>query len=63
MASVRDLTRLQAAVIKARLEAGEHQHHIAADYGLNQGRISEIKAGKHFADVPPAEGDYRHDAR
>jgi hypothetical protein len=35
-----------AVVIHKRLRAGEYQHHIAADYGVNQGRISEIKTGK-----------------
>jgi len=29
-----------------RLRKGEHQHDIAAAYGLNQGRISEINTGK-----------------
>lgn len=32
--------------ILARLAAGEFQHRIAAEYGVNQGRISEIKTGK-----------------
>ena len=32
--------------IKKRLKKGEFQHHIAADYGINQGRISEINTGK-----------------
>jgi hypothetical protein len=62
MASVRKLTRRQVAVIKARLKAGEYQHRIAADFDLNQGRISEIRTGKRFADVPPAEGDHHHGA-
>jgi hypothetical protein len=26
--------------IRLRLKSGEFQHHIAADYGINQGRIS-----------------------
>lgn len=47
----------------AAMLAGEYQYRIAADFDLNQGRISEIRTGKRFADVPPAEGDYRHDAR
>lgn len=33
----------QAIEIWLRRLNGEHQHHIAADYGFNQGRISEIK--------------------
>jgi len=33
-------------VIQLRLAAGEMQHDIAADLGINQGRISEVKTGK-----------------
>lgn len=32
--------------IRRRLDAGEKQHDIAASYGINQGRISEINTGK-----------------
>ena len=32
--------------IRERLAAGEMQHDIAADLGLNQGRVSEINTGK-----------------
>jgi len=32
--------------IKDRLAVGQFQHDIAAAYGLNQGRVSEIKNGK-----------------
>lgn len=42
--------------IKARLLRGDLQHLIAADYRINQGRISEIKTGKRFGHVPPARG-------
>jgi hypothetical protein len=34
------------AVIRARLALGEIQHDIAADLGINQGRISEVNTGK-----------------
>lgn len=30
-----------------RLKLGHFQHDIAADLGINQGRISEVKTGKH----------------
>lgn len=36
--------------IKLRLAIGDLQHDIAADLGLNQGRISEVKTGKRGAD-------------
>lgn len=32
--------------IRRRLASGELQHDIAADLGLNQGRVSEVKTGK-----------------
>jgi len=53
MATAKSLTAQDIADIKARLRQGEYQHHIAADYGLNQGRISEIKTGKRALSSPP----------
>lgn len=50
MASLSKLTSQDIADIKRRLLSGDHQHDIAASYGLNQGRISEIKTGKRFQD-------------
>jgi hypothetical protein len=32
--------------IRRRLAAGEFQHDIAADLGINQGRVSEVNTGK-----------------
>lgn len=52
MATAKNLTAQDIANIKARLRQGEYQHHIAADYGLNQGRISEIKKGKRARSSP-----------
>ena len=65
MASITKLTPRDVAAIKARLRRGEYQHRIAADYDLNQGRISEIATGKRFPDAPaerelPFEGEARH---
>lgn len=40
-----------------RLKAGDYQHDIAADLGLNQGRVSEINTGKrggHVTGLSPA---------
>lgn len=36
----------EAVEIHRRLSRGEYQHDIAAHFGLNQGRISEVKTGK-----------------
>ena len=54
MASIKKLTPQDILVIKMRLKRGDHQHDIAADYGLNQGRISEINTGKRFAGIKPS---------
>ena len=42
-------------LIKKRLKLGEFQHRIAADYDVNQGRISEINSGKSWPHIPPAD--------
>ena len=55
MATAKHLTAQDIADIKLRLRQGEYQHHIAADYGLNQGRISEIKTGKRRNEPPPEQ--------
>ncbi|WP_169543591.1 hypothetical protein [Sneathiella aquimaris] len=54
MASITHLTHEDVSEIKTRLKRGDYQHRIAADYDLNQGRISEIAKGKRFEHVPPA---------
>ena len=48
------LTANDAAIIKARIRKGEFLNRIAADFDVNPGRISEIKTGKRFGDIPPA---------
>ncbi len=50
----RRLTPHDAAIIKMRIRKGELFSRIAADFDVNQGRISEINTGKRFAEVPPA---------
>lgn len=43
-----------AAKIKHLLGLGEfNQHDIAAEFGINQGRVSEINTGKKWPDVTP----------
>ena len=36
----------EAVEIHRRLYRGEYQHDIAAYFGLNQGRVPEVKTGK-----------------
>jgi len=55
MATAKRLTAQDIADIKARLRQGEYQHDIAADYGLNQGRVSEINTGKRGYAIQPPE--------
>lgn len=55
MAKAKHLTAQDIVDIKARLRQGEYQHHIAADYGLNQGRVSEINTGKRGVAIQPNE--------
>ncbi|WP_315924265.1 hypothetical protein [Mesorhizobium sp. SP-1A] len=46
-----------AAKIKTMLAHGMAQHDIAARFGINQGRVSEVNNGKRHPDVPPAPID------
>jgi len=50
------VTREMAATIKRYLLDNLAQHDIAAMFGINQGRISEIKTGRKFGDVSPKAG-------
>jgi len=53
------VTPEMAADIKLHLRMNKlNQHDIAALHGINQGRISEIKKGQRFPDVPPAQGSF-----
>lgn len=33
-----------------------YNHQIAALFGINQGRVSEVLTGQKFPDTPPAQG-------
>ncbi len=45
------LTARDAAIIKGMLKRGDKQHDIAAYFGVNSGRISEINTGAKFTAV------------
>ena len=45
------LTKEMAAKIRALRLAGMMQHDIAAHFGINQGRVSEVLNGKRYPDV------------
>lgn len=49
------LTLIEISVIKARILRGDRYQDIAADYRINQGRLSDLKYGRLHAEVPPAD--------
>jgi hypothetical protein len=55
MATLKELTEVEIAVIKARIKRGDKYSEIASDYRLNQGRIADIKFGRAFPEIKPAE--------
>lgn len=52
-----ELTPSDAALIRGMINRGDRHHDIAAFFGVNQGRIAEIKGGTRFARVPAAAKD------
>lgn len=60
MATRKKLTHEQVSIIKSRIARGEYRHRIAADYDINQGRISEIATGKRFSSIPAAGSEDHH---
>lgn len=51
------LDRREIAIVKGMLRRGDLQHHIAAYFGINSGRIAEINTGQTGADVEAATPD------
>ena len=51
---MRHLSDDDVAIIKARILRGDRHHDIAADYRINQGRVSDLKHGRLRAHVRPA---------
>lgn len=51
------LTPLDAALIKGMLARGDRQSDIAAYFGVNGGRVSEINTGLRFAEVKCARAN------
>lgn len=51
-----EVTPQMAAEIRHLLQHDKlYQHQIAARFGLNQGRVSEVNTGKRHPGVPPAQ--------
>lgn len=51
------ITAYDAALIRGMVLRGDRHHDIAAFFGLNQGRIAEIKDGTRHSGVAPADAD------
>lgn len=43
----------KAGIVKGMLKRGDHQHDVAAWFGINSGRIAEINTGQRFRYVEP----------
>ncbi|WP_162558906.1 XRE family transcriptional regulator [Sphingorhabdus sp. EL138] len=57
--SSKPVTSEMAAHVRYLIKTkGLYQHQVAALFGVNQGRVSEIMQGKRFPDVPPAQGSF-----
>jgi hypothetical protein len=52
---MKHLSRAEIAIIKARILRGDLYSDIASDYRINQGRIADLKFGRIFPDVEPAD--------
>jgi hypothetical protein len=51
-APARRILEWEVPIIKGMLQRGDKQHDIAARFGVNGGRIAEIKTGKKWPDQP-----------
>ena len=49
------LTASDAALIRGMVRRGDRHHDIAAFFGVNQGRVAEIKDGTRFPGIPAAD--------
>jgi len=52
---MKNLSKVEISVIKARIVRGDKYSEIAADYRINQGRLADLKFGRIHKDVPPAD--------
>lgn len=51
------LTKFDAALIRGMILRGDRNHDIAAFFGVNQGRVAEVKDGSRFPEIEPADPD------
>jgi hypothetical protein len=55
MTTLKELSIAEIAIIKARILRGDKHSDIASDFRLNQGRISDLKFGRRYSNVEPAD--------
>jgi hypothetical protein len=55
MTTLRELSIAEIAIIKARILRGDKYADIASDFRLNHGRIADLKFGRIYRDVEPAD--------
>ena len=48
------LSTIEITVIRARILRGDRYHDIAADYRVDQGRLSDVEHGPIFPTIVPA---------
>ncbi|WP_146006660.1 hypothetical protein [Bradyrhizobium forestalis] len=56
---MKHLSTAEIAVIKARILRGDRYSEIASDYRINQGRLADLKFGRIYASVEPADLSHR----
>jgi hypothetical protein len=52
---MKHLSKAEIAIVKARILRGDLYSEIASDYRLNQGRLTDLKFGRIYAEVEPAD--------
>ncbi len=52
---MKHLSKIEIATIKARIFRGDKYSEIAADYRINQGRLSDLKYRRIFSNIVPAD--------
>ena len=52
---MKHLSNAEIAIIKARILRGDKYVDIASDYRINQGRIADLKFGRIFRAILPAD--------
>ena len=57
---MKNLSKAEIAIIKARILRGDQYVEIASDYRINQGRIADLKFGRLYPEIRPAYLSWFH---